>query len=211
MIDIEDELRSLTLPTIPLPDVEHIIAQGHQRRRRRRRQTIGAGAVVLAASITLATAAFSSPDAPVVGASPAADSHVFAGLDPTVVEEVVGNPDAQANANIVPEADRPALWQGMVMNFSLCRQMFHTDTTWHQDGTTPALPAPPSLPTYPESQTTIHDLRTTYGMFADTVTASNLPALDALLTNPSGCGAWVPATPGDTNGPTISDIVANGN
>jgi hypothetical protein len=34
--------------------------------------------------------------------------------------------------------------------------------------------------------------------------------LEQELTQDSGCGAWVPAEPGDIKGPTVRDVVRDG-
>jgi hypothetical protein len=211
MIDIEDEIRGISLPPLSPPCVEEIISQGYRRRRRLRGRRLALGAATVAIGVTLATAAFSSPDAPVVGAPPAVDSPIFAGLDRNLVAEVLNNPAAQANADINNVTDRDAMWQGMVMNFSLCREMFATDQDWHRAGVAPPVPALPPFPSHPVSTATTADIRTAYGMFANTVASSDRNGLDDLLTNLSGCGMWVPATPGDVHGPTIRDVIEGSN
>jgi hypothetical protein len=43
--------------------------------------------------------------------------------------------------------------------------------------------------------------------FEQDLASGDITLLRDALTNPSGCGSWIPATPGDTNGPTIAEVV----
>jgi hypothetical protein len=163
-----------------------------------------AGVVALVAILGLA-----SGDTPRVGAAPAADSAVFAGLDPGVVKEVLGNAQAQANASINPVGERDQLWQGEVMNWVMCRQMFNAYMAWTAGGQRPAEPTLDQRPTHPVSAHIVSEVQSDYRWYGEGIAANSITQLRDALTNQTGCGTWVPAKPG-TKGPVIGDVVRGG-
>lgn len=137
---------------------------------------------------------------------PSVTDPIFAGLPPQVVNEVLQNPEAQANiAMPVSGQARDALWQGMVGNFVFCRQMLSFYETWHSTGAKPASFPTPVTPEHPLSS--YQDVLNTYAFYKTRVATGDIRVLQDLLLNDSGCGKWIPATPGDSTGPTIADVV----
>jgi hypothetical protein len=134
---------------------------------------------------------------------PAAD--VFAGLDPTAVSDVLGSRAAHDNVAILQADDRNSMWQGMVGNFSLCRDMLATYSIWLSTGTPPDDLPSPRVPMRPEPS--FPDVETSYEFYRGLIRSGDASQLRAALTNPSGCGAWVPAEPGSPDGPTVADAV----
>lgn len=128
----------------------------------------------------------------------------FEGLDPVVVAEVLGNPAAQARA----QGDEPAValerYQGMVRNFTLCRDALQAYQTWQRTGSAPALAAQPQ-PANPAS--TAKDMDADIERVTGILASGEISLLYDELTRDSGCGDWVPASPGDPQGPTVADVV----
>lgn len=139
---------------------------------------------------------------------PTADSPIFEGLPKDVVSEVLANPSALANVAIWPEDEvegRNALWQGMVINFTQCRQML---SIYQESRTTGRVSSLPDLvlPSRPvgDVMVTAHQVDSSYRELLAQTSSSQLAEF---LMNESGCGVWIPAKPGDVDGPVIADVV----
>lgn len=128
----------------------------------------------------------------------------FAGLDPAVVREVVNFPAAQDRVAGDAEAVAAARYQGMVRNFVACRSALATYQAWLSSGVAPELPNQPT-PTYPAA--TAEDMDNDIAAIKRDLASGDITLLRDRLTNPSGCGNWIPAEPGDAHGPTIADAV----
>jgi hypothetical protein len=171
---------------------------------RRSPAVFGAGALVVA---VVATVGANGP-ATRNEAWPTADSPIFAGLPAAVVAEVLANPKAQANIRIVPPEDtarRATLWQGMVTDFVQCRALLGVYRTWTATGKAPQAPAS-LVPTTP-TEDTLRESQIVDSFYRSEIASGDIRRLRSDLLNESGCGVWIPATPGDVTGPTIADVV----
>jgi hypothetical protein len=186
-----------------------IMADGARARRRRRSLRVALAGFAAGTLALAGTLGFASGDAPQVGAPPSPDSSVFAGLDPGVVKEVLANPQAEANASINDVQERDQLWQGEVMEWVMCRQMFNAYTTWSSGGPRPKAPLFVQRPTHPVSAQIVNAIHSDYQTYGQGIAANDITQLRDILTNESGCGSWVPARPG-TKGPVIGDVVRGG-
>lgn len=139
------------------------------------------------------------------GSEASPDAPFFAGLDRAVVEEVLENPRAQANVEILEAQDRPGMWQGMAVNFSFCRDVLEVYEKWRDSGDTPRRLAALDKPDTPESS--YADMVKTLEFYEGEVRSGDISSLRSLLLNESGCGVWIPARAGDADGPTIADQV----
>ena len=165
---------------------------------------VGVVGLTFAASFSTMAGAY----APRESRTPTAGSVLFEGLPTDVVSEVLANPTAQANVAMWPEEEtegRNALWQGMVINFTQCRQMLSIYEKWRTTGEPSHLPNL-VLPSHPVGDlvTTARQVDSSYRELLATATR---PELGEFLKNESGCGVWIPAKPGDVSGPVIADIV----
>lgn len=131
-------------------------------------------------------------------------SRAFAGLDSAVVREVVNSKIAKDRVAGDEATVAEARYQGMVRNFIVCRSALKSYEDWLQSGAAPELPAQPK-PTYPAS--TAADMDKDIEAFKQDLKSGDITLLRDHLTNQSGCGNWIPAKPGDANGPTIADVV----
>lgn len=139
---------------------------------------------------------------------PAANSSLFEGLPEKVVVEVLENPRALSNVAIWPtdeSVQRNALWQGMAINFTQCRQMLGIYEIWSRTGEPASLPEL-VLPSNPAGDV-VASAKLVDTAYRKLLAEGRLSELAAMLTNESGCGVWIPATPGDVNGPLIADVV----
>jgi hypothetical protein len=150
--------------------------------------------------LMMVTGACSSADSGKITASDPA----FAGLDAAVVQEVLTNPSASEKLKTTSDADKRALSQGMVRNFSMCRAALDVYREWLRTGTAPIF-AKQAAPANP-SQSAIFADRT-LKEFNKEVASGDISLLRNDLTNESGCGVWIPAKAGDISGPTIADVV----
>jgi hypothetical protein len=169
------------------------------------RIAVVSSAVALASLVTVGAVSSHSASAVV----PSADSPLFAGLPRTVVTEVLTNPKALANVSIWPVEEttgRNALWQGMVINFTQCRQMLQVYEDWKHTGTAPALPAL-ALPSNPAGDV-VTSAKVVDTDYRRTIASGEIGQMANLLQNESGCGVWIPATAGDSDGPVIADVVS---
>lgn len=212
---------SMSQPPIERIDVDAAIRGGRRRRMLRRSVSIGTTAAVailvtsvaatvtgwprgLAGPFTLGQAGVTSQDD---RRHPSASDPIFAGLPSAVVAEVLRNPAAQANIDMpISAEDRNSLWQGMVENFVMCRQLLHVYTSWRATGMPSTADFAIPKPTHP-LQPSYGDLTRLYPFYASHMKPGHIQDLAHDLTNDSGCGKWVPATPGDITGPTIADVV----
>lgn len=176
--------------------------------RLRKRWALVAGAGAAAAVTVVLSVGAAGSDATRF-ALPSADSALFVGLPPSVVNEVLANPKAQSNASIWPSEEfeaRNALWQGMVINFTQCRQMLGVYQDWKTTGKASELPQL-VLPANPAGDV-ISSAKIVDTIYREVLASGDMSQLASLLENESGCGVWIPATPGDTEGPVIADVVA---
>lgn len=136
---------------------------------------------------------------------PSPDSPFFRGLPPAVVDEVLANSSAQANVDILAPEERAHMWQGMVVNFTFCRQQFGAYEAWKASGVRPPAPVftPPSQPV----GDMLADWNSYYSSLRQLIESGDAADLASDLTGDASCGNWIPARPGDTNGPTIGDVV----
>lgn len=160
-------------------------------------------AVVLGSMVAVCLAGCSSGGDDV----PSASDRTFAGLDAAVVEEVLASPVAQDRVAGDEPAVAAARYQGMVRNFILCRDALAAYREWVSTGVAPELTAQP-VPTHPSP--TAVDMDRDIQTVQQDLASGDITLLRDRLTNPSGCGAWVPATRGDQNGPTIAEVVEGG-
>lgn len=165
---------------------------------------VGVAAIVSAAIFSTMAGAYG----PVESHTPPAGSVLFEGLPRDVVSEVLANPTALANVAIWPEEEtdgRNALWQGMVINFTQCRQMLSIYEEWRTTGEPSSLP-PLVLPSHPVGDV-ITTARQADSSYRELLAQANRSQLGEFLKNESGCGVWIPAKPGDVSGPVIADVV----
>jgi hypothetical protein len=136
----------------------------------------------------------------------AADA-VFSGLDTAVVVEVLASPAARSRVQgDDPEAAK-ARFQNMVRNFAACRSALTIYRTWVATGVAPPFPKQPQ-PEIPAA--TAGDMDSDIARFTRAAASGDITVLRDELTNETGCGAWIPAAPGDVDGPTITDVVKRG-
>ena len=205
MIDVETEIRSLAQQRLPEPTpVQAIVARGSGLRARRRAVFTVA---VLAAACLVATVGVAASSTPSAG-WPTPDDPIFDGLPRTVVVEVLANPRAQDDVRIltpVAPGARNSMWQGMVINFVQCRQLLVVYRTWSVTGR-PGVLAPHPVPGYPQ-EPSYRDVQVIDRFYRAAIASGDKARLRSDLLNESGCGVWVPATPGDAGGATIADVV----
>lgn len=149
--------------------------------------------------LVLAATACSSDD------SLTSDSPVFAGLDTAVAEEVLANPVAMQKIDEEPESTKFSMAQGIVRNFQVCRDAYATYDEWLATGVRPGL-APLPIPDNPEEPSN-GDWATTYSALEERVKSGESDQLREWLTAEGSCGAWIPAEPGQADGPTIREAV----
>lgn len=172
---------------------------------RRKRISLIAGAA--AAAVLATIGAVNNQDVSAV--TPSADSPLFEGLPKTTVVEVLNNPKAHTNISIWPAQEttgRNALWQGMVINFTQCRQMLTVYQEWKVTGVAPELP-PLVLPVNPAGDV-VRDAKIVDTSYREAIASGDPAQVSKLLQAESGCGAWVPARAGDTQGLVVADLVA---
>lgn len=129
---------------------------------------------------------------------------VFAGLDTAVVEEVLSSPAARQRVEGDDPSTAQARYQGMVRNFTACRSALKVYQEWLATGVAPSFPPQPT-PANPAS--TAADMDRDIERLTKDAASGDISLLRADITNPSGCGAWIPANPGDADGPTVADVV----
>lgn len=137
--------------------------------------------------------------------SPADASDAYAGLDQAVVQEVFANPVAIQKIDEEPESTRLSMAQGIVRNFMVCRNAYDTYEQWLTTGERPEL-APLPVPENPEEPSN-GDWDVTFKALQDRLKSGEPDQLREWLTAEGSCGAWIPATPGDADGPTIRDAI----
>lgn len=215
---------SFVAPAQDRIDVDAAIRQARRRRGRRRAIVLGAAASVLAVASFVTVSLTGWPQGLIQGTTigqagvtpadnrlqPSPKDRIFEGLPADVVAEVLDNPAARANIDMpLDPAERNSLWQGMVTNFIMCRQLLGIYQAWEQTGTPPirqfVMPEPknPLQPSY-------RSLQSLYEYYGSHMRAGQIDTLRADLLNESACGNWIPAKPGDVSGPTIADAVRGG-
>lgn len=156
--------------------------------------------VVVALIAAASLAGCSSSDSGAISAN----DKTFAGLDPLVVQEVVASTLAKDRVAGDERAVAAARYQGMVRNFTACRSALSAYQQWLTSGVAPEFPPQP-VPAYPAP--TAADMDNDIEAFEQDLASGDITLLREHLTNPSGCGNWIPAEPGDEMGPTIADKV----
>ena len=136
------------------------------------------------------------------------ESEVFSGLDPVVVSEVFANTVAQQRIAEEPPETRESMAQGITRNFIVCRDAYRAYDDWIHTGTAPEL-EPLPIPTSPREPSS-SDWTKSYQSLQDRVSSGEVQQLREWLTATGSCGQWIPATPGDVSGPTISDAIEAG-
>lgn len=134
-----------------------------------------------------------------------ASDPVFAGLDPAVVQEVLSSDAARDRVAGDDPATAASRYQGMVRNFSFCRSALEVYETWMRTGVAPEFPSQ-DVPENPaaSADTMDREIRRVERL----VGGGDISLLRADLTNENGgCGVWIPANPGEPEGPTIADVV----
>lgn len=132
---------------------------------------------------------------------PSADADYFAGLDSTVVAEVLANPVVQERVGHEPREQKETRLQGIVINFIVCRDLYRVYQAWITNGDLPE-PNPLPVPDDPRA-----DWPSEFSGVLDAARSGDPELLRTVLTVESSCGAWIPLTPGDISGPTIADAV----
>ncbi len=151
------------------------------------------------ASLLLLLGACSSADVA------SADADHFAGLDPTVVAEVVDNPVVAQRLDEEPPETRASLAQGIARNFIVCRDAFRVYQDWITTGAPPPL-APLPIPDNPvEPSNTVWERE--YEALQARIASGEPQQLRFWLTAEGSCGQWIPANPGEPQGPTIGDVI----
>ncbi|MFT3861939.1 hypothetical protein [Micropruina sp.] len=133
-----------------------------------------------------------------------AQDPAFAGLPHELVAEVLESPVAKQRVAGDDEALAKARYQGMVRNYAACRAALAVYQEWMRTGRAAAYPPQPR-PSNPASFA--EDMDRDIANFRQLARSGDISLLRQELTSDSGCGAWIPAKPGDPSGPTISDVV----
>lgn len=134
-----------------------------------------------------------------------ADSPIYDGLDPVVVEEVLANPSARGKIDTMPEDVRESMAQAIVRNFIQCRDALDLYNTWVTVGELPALPElpVPTEPIEPGNEAIVSDRQ----HIEDALASGEPDNLKGFLVGEGRCGEWIPADPENPNGPLIADEV----
>ena len=132
------------------------------------------------------------------------DDPLFAGLDRATVVEALESPTVTENLSGLDEAKMRAVYQNVVRNIYACRSALGVYQEWVRTGKAPTFPAQPT-PTTPAMWSQEEDDDIVY--YRKLATSGEIASLRSELLDENGCGNWVPAKPGDVNGPTVRDIV----
>ena len=129
----------------------------------------------------------------------------FEGLDPEVVDEVLNDPVAAQKIEEEPEETKASMAQGIVRNYVICREAFQAYREWTTTGQAPELePMPsPDDPEEPSNESVEND----YAAVKAAIESGEPQQLRLRLTAEGGCGNWIPAEPGDREGPTIKEAI----
>lgn len=167
--------------------------------------TVARGQIWTAIRVHLLLVVSASLVAACGGAAVSPTAPYFKGLDGAVVEEVLANPVAIQKIEETPSAEQASMAQGIVMNFITCRQGLRAFEEWRLTGTAPTLgPFPqPESPTEPSYTSN----RTQYDAISDALDSGEIDRLVFVLTANGSCGQWIPANPGEPDGPTVQDLV----
>lgn len=133
-----------------------------------------------------------------------ADSPIFDGLPQQTVEEALANPHLQRNLEGDEDQQRQqSIAQASVRNIIYCREQLRIYETWLTTGTPPepTRPPVPDDPLEPGNAAIEQD----YAMLENAIESGDPSVMKQRLTANGSCGQWVPATPGDTEGPTIAE------
>lgn len=158
---------------------------------------------VLAVAYCLTLVACSS-----TGGGLSAGASYFQGLPSSVVAEALANPSLRQNMEGVTGGALQSLAQAAVRNMIFCREELHVYQRWIATGQPPAIARGPvpAHPLEPGNAAIVRD----YASLSAAVRSGETSELQTALTDNGSCGQWVPATPGDTSGPTIAQVVARG-
>jgi hypothetical protein len=141
----------------------------------------------------------SCSSSPTVGAHDAA----FAGLDQTVVAEVLANSNAMGKIKDEPAATQKSLAQAIVANFILCRAKLRSYQVWRASGQAPT-PPPMPKPAQP-LEPGYYSQQQDYALYSADLKSGDIDQLRLHLTNDGSCGNWIPSTPGGSE--TINHVV----
>jgi hypothetical protein len=133
-----------------------------------------------------------------------ASDKIFAGLDSAVVLEVIESKAAKERVSGDEPAVAAARYQGMVRNFIACRSALNSYQKWITSGVAGEFPEQPT-PTHPAA--TAADMDKDIETFKSDLASGDITLLRDHLSNPTGCGSWIPAKARDESGPTIADVV----
>ncbi len=133
------------------------------------------------------------------------DASHFEGLDREVVAEVLSDPVAAQKIEEEPEETKASMAQGIVRNYEVCRAAFRAYHEWTTTGRAPELaPIPvPASPEEPSNEAVARD----YSSVKAAILSGEPQQLRTRLTAEGSCGQWIPAEPGDREGPTIKEAI----
>jgi hypothetical protein len=162
------------------------------------RRKVAAGVVVATSFALLLTGFDDSPDL-------SADSAIFEGLDPAVVQEVLDSPVAFGKVQQMEEDTQASMAQGIVRNFVQCRGAYSAYRSWLTTATAPAVPAlsDPTAPVEPSNEAT----ERAQVVIAAAIRSGEPAQLRDFLVGEARCGEWIPVVPGEPAGDTIADAV----
>jgi hypothetical protein len=126
------------------------------------------------------------------------------GLPSSVVTEALANPSLKQNMQGVTGTALQSLAQAGVRNMIFCREELHVYQKWMATGQPPTItPGPaPVHPLEPGNAAIVQD----YASLSTAVRSGDPSELQVAPTGNGSCGQWVPATPGDTSGPTVARV-----
>jgi hypothetical protein len=127
------------------------------------------------------------------------------GLDAVVVEEILNSQIVSKRLSGMAEDATAAMRQGIAMNFPLCRAAYSAYKTWLETGEVGEL-AEINQPDQP-IQLVMQQYSRDRALFSDALHSGDIAILRDLLTNQSGCGAWITVSPGVESGQTIAKAV----
>lgn len=151
--------------------------------------------VALLATVALATACGAPDD---VAAS------TYDGLDAELVAEATENANFISRLEAQPDDTKSGLAQGMVINFAVCRQLFHAYEQLVTTGAADPLPAL-ARPTNPESLSYDWWIKD-HAAMSTAVQDRDIDAIRQWIAGEGSCGEWIPVEANTSE--TISDRVA---
>lgn len=168
------------------------------------RIAVAASAVMCAVLLAACDASGSTVSGPGAVSEPSAGAFYFDGLPSAAVREVLANPVQQQNLQGVPGPALGSLAQATVRNLIFCREELRVYQGWIATGRPPSV-TPGPVPTHPlEPGNTA--IKQDYANLRAAVASGEPGTLQKELTGNGSCGQWVPAAPGDIDGPTIARV-----